>query len=794
MNTKAALNNPSQQGSATTNFSLFESITLLNECRDVAAEWLAQSLDTMLGQLENILFEQADQAFDRNKANLLLESRAMVQERRHELEKHFRSNFVETFNSRINNRAQETSVFGKIESGELELSLVANDDFEEKMVVDDMAKRFKQVSVSELNALDQRIGLLMQRQVDDRDSPLSPNTIAEAFKKACEDLDISNDIKRIMLDQFDSRFVTQVPQFYQTINQHLVARNVMPVISALPRRGNATPKRSSESVASPANQNTPMGVADVAQAMEQGDWQQVLGQLMSRPGMSAGMAMPTMGAAPTAGAMPIGLLNELSRIQQQQMTAMSAAGANILHDLRAGALSQAAPEKESITIDIVAMLFDYIFDDHSIPSSIKALIGRLQIPVLKVAILDNKFFSKKSHPARKLLDSLASASIGLVDDDEHCQRLKEKSSEIIHHVLANFEDNLDIFTEAQAQLEAFLAEEDKQASEEAAKTAKSIYDRERLELARVMAKDELRQRALASHIPEVIRGFFDKHWSEVAARSFIQSGEQGQLWLDVIRTAEDLVWSVAPKTSVEDRMKLVSLLPDLLRRLEKGVTAVKTPQEQKEIFFSALVQCHAQAIKEGIKIINEQAAAAKAALANPVAAKTETIPVRGTSAPAVTTLAVEKATKVFEPPAPTVSPMRAQLKALDAQSFDPLAGSLAASYIPTDRVDSANPAGMGKAEMTASANLNQQVGLKRGSLVEFGVGSPSPSIMKLAWVSPLQGVYLFTNRDGKNAVSIDKLELEKKMQAGQARLVDNTALFDRAMTTMVGQLQAGAAN
>lgn len=789
MNTKTALHNSQSPGSSPTNFSLFESITLLNECRDVAADWLAQSLDSMLGQLEGILFEQADQTFDRTQANILLESRAMVQQRRLEIEKQFRANFVNTFNTRINARPQEASAFGKIAVGELELSLVANDDFEEKMVVDDIAKRFKQTSVSELNALDQRIGMLMQRQVDERDNPLSPGAIAEAFKKACEDLDLSNDIKRVMLEQFDNRFVAQVPQFYQTINQHLVTRNVMPVISVLPRRASAAQaKRTAEASNAQANASTPVGMTDVAQAMEQGDWQQVLGQLMSRPGMSGGMAMPMGGGMPQSVSAPVGLLNELSRMQQHQMGMMSAAGANILHDLRAGALSQVAPEKESITIDIVAMLFDYIFDDHSIPSSIKALIGRLQIPVLKVAILDNKFFSKKSHPARKLLDTLASASIGLADEDAHCQRLKEKAAEIIHHVLANFEDNLEIFTEAQAKLEAFLAHEDIQASEEAAKTAKSIYDRERLELARVMAVDELRQRAVEPHVPDVIREFFTNCWSEVAARSFIQSGEQGQLWLEVIRTAEDLVWSVAPKTSVEERMKLVSLLPDLLRRLEKGVTAVKTPQDQKEVFFSALVQCHAQAIKAGIKIANEQAAASKEAALRTAAPvnKVETKQAAVVSAPVAVPIP-PAAAKPIEIAVPTISPMRAQLKALESQSFDPLAGSLAAATSSADQAQSAEA----KNEVSSTAN-NQAGILKRGCLVEFGAGSAAPTVMKLAWVSPLQGVYLFTNRDGKNAVSIDKLDLEKKIKAGEARLLDNTALFDRAMTTMVSQLQGAS--
>ena len=45
-------------------------------------------------------------------------------------------------------------------------------------------------------------------------------------------------------------------------------------------------------------------------------------------------------------------------------------------------------------------------DSGVIPDAIKALIGRLQIPILKVAILDKKFFSNKTHPTRKLLDSL----------------------------------------------------------------------------------------------------------------------------------------------------------------------------------------------------------------------------------------------------------------------------------------------------------------------------------------------------------------------------------------------------
>ena len=56
------------------------------------------------------------------------------------------------------------------------------------------------------------------------------------------------------------------------------------------------------------------------------------------------------------------------------------------------------------TVNLVGMLFDYILNDRNLAIPMKALIGRLQIPMLKVAILDKTFFSRTSHPARQLVE------------------------------------------------------------------------------------------------------------------------------------------------------------------------------------------------------------------------------------------------------------------------------------------------------------------------------------------------------------------------------------------------------
>ncbi len=85
---------------------------------------------------------------------------------------------------------------------------------------------------------------------------------------------------------------------------------------------------------------------------------------------------------------------------------------NVLRDLQESALGSRVNQLESMTIELVAMLFDFIFETRDLPDGIKALLARLQIPVLKAAMLDGAFFAKKSHPSRILVNALAQAGLG----------------------------------------------------------------------------------------------------------------------------------------------------------------------------------------------------------------------------------------------------------------------------------------------------------------------------------------------------------------------------------------------
>lgn len=76
-------------------------------------------------------------------------------------------------------------------------------------------------------------------------------------------------------------------------------------------------------------------------------------------------------------------------------------GSNVLRRMHERDEVRNAPEIDRGTIDALAEVFDFVFADRAIPMQLKIVIGRLQIPVLKAAMIDRDFFLSTTHPARR---------------------------------------------------------------------------------------------------------------------------------------------------------------------------------------------------------------------------------------------------------------------------------------------------------------------------------------------------------------------------------------------------------
>ncbi|MGH6631600.1 MAG: DUF1631 family protein, partial [Burkholderiales bacterium] len=312
----------------------------------------------------------------------------------------------------------------------------------------------------ELVALDQRVGVLLgDASLEAKDNPFSPQAIFDAFKHTCRQVDSNVKVRMVLLKLFDDHVLDDIRSIYKAVNALLVQNSILPTIRYRVARGQEGSKVPLPGA--PAGKEPPGAVAHAADRVAGGehDYFSVLQNLlasnfkaMTQPGAAAGTGafaqgvaampgFPFMPGIPGSGGAQGGadgtrlaviqgaeLMDFLTRIQRGDVKAMADGGlplaasagepgtANVLRELKATSLGTGMNQMDAVTLDIVAMLFDQLFDDPKIPIAVKGLIGRMQIPMLKVAIADKALFSEKSHPARRLLDTLGELSLRLPAD------------------------------------------------------------------------------------------------------------------------------------------------------------------------------------------------------------------------------------------------------------------------------------------------------------------------------------------------------------------------------------------
>jgi hypothetical protein len=418
---------------------------------------------------------------------------------------------------------------------------------------------------------------------------------------------------------------------------------------------------------------------------------------------------------------------------------------NVLRDLQESPLGSKANQLEAMTIELVAMLFDFIFETKDLPDSIKALIGRLQMPVLRAAMLDGAFFSKKSHPSRLLVNALARAGIGWSPTMGREDPLYRKLESIVHRVLEEFSEDIGLFDELRADLEKFLEEEDKSAEAQIQSSAEEIDQRDRLEIAQSVAHAEVELRLRQHPTPTFLAAFLREQWMETLTQRYLRDGETSEGWTSALSTLDDLIWSVQPKRETEERKRLVAMLRNLLKRLQGGLVNIRWEPGGREQFMTNLVEAHAAAVKPSLAA----APMPTTAVAEAAAAAAEEAAAKGD----VETAA--KARKLAEAMAPAPAPPPPEPP----------------PEVPQDRF----------AEIAAT--------LDRGMWVEFEGEDGQLAFAKLAWVSPLRGTYLFTNRQGQKAVSLSADELAERFRNDRARLVEAEPLVDRAFNSMMATLE-----
>ena len=238
----------------------------------------------------------------------------------------------------------------------------------------------------------------------------------------------------------------------------------------------------------------------------------------------------------------------------------------------------AATPIERATIEIVALLFQSILTEDTIPASVRVWFARLQMPVLRVAVSEPDFFATVDHPARRLIDRMGSCVMGFDATTRAVGDILEREIKRVVQVVEAYPDTgRRVFQTVLVEFEKFLQhyfENENEASRKGVSLAQQVEQRETMAIQYTI---ELRKMLNEVPVQEGVREFLFQVWADVLAKTALKAGVQGDATKAMKRAAADLIWSASAKVSRGERAEVIRRLPPLLKTLRDGMDDAGVP-------------------------------------------------------------------------------------------------------------------------------------------------------------------------------------------------------------------------
>ncbi|AZF51266.1 Thymidine phosphorylase [Pseudomonas sp. R4-34-07] len=563
------------------------------QVRDKAAQHLQQGLQELFDNADDTLFEMADKARSTVDQHIFFEAMRDLRLKR----KNFERVFMEQLFAGFANLGQADSVgLHPVPVVSYEVTSGTRADAREKAVaLEAMLGRVQHRDGLALGQLSARLSEVLGRCMSDQENPLGPARLCQFFLQAGRSLGVEIRVKLIMLKLFEKYVLSDADQLYGDANQLLVATGVLPELKSVPsRRAGGRAARELQYQARVPAAEPPCD--------ENG--QQAFAALQALLVAVRGSVAPTLEA--TAQPQPIAtrdLLRLLSHLQQYVPEPAAEDDFDLRNQLEQlltrvsvkSGKSRVVETADEDVINLVALLFEFILNDRSLPHAFKALIARLQIPILKVAVLDKSLFSCAGHPARRLLNEIASAALGYSPQNgDQNDSLYLRIEQVIQRLLTEFVEDPAIFSQLLTQLSAFI-EEERQRSELLEQHTRDVEQgRLRTEVARQRVAQALNRRLLGKALPPFVVQFLQQTWSQVLLLATLKHGEQSVQWQTELRTMDDLIWSVGLREDTEAGRHLLEQLPGLLKALRDGLASAAFDPFSTREFFLRLQAFHVQ--------------------------------------------------------------------------------------------------------------------------------------------------------------------------------------------------------
>lgn len=552
--------------------------TLLAQLQTLAGDELERQLVRLLDTLEQDLFRQAEKARSAGAQSGYLSSLATLRANRHKLVASFAAEFADALANLRAPLLEDPASSAEPDADSLRL--VDHSEVTETNILTAIARRHESRAGLPVLLLGQRLALLAGRPAfDGSNLPVGPTAVATMLSRACTGVTGDVETRLQLYNLFDRQMMAGYVPLVEAMNAMLDGANVLPGLTFVPthnrrekgtRSGQAPDMQGQVDDGASQDENAQENNGPTADRMTGGQRGTLRGAGI---GANTPNGLPDHDAGLRGRVDTVDEMQALAELQQllaasrQPASRNSQLGDTLATDELDAALSglQSPTEGAAIarnpgqvrqallertlqqrgraanladhddeTFELLGVLYSEIGRELRHGTRGAALLERLQIPLLRVALQDRGFFVRKQHPARQLLNSIAEAGAQWLDDNDPDAdpRLDEQLHEAVDHVIENYKGDPAVFAAAHQTLSGQLEALARKAEVAQRRQVEAARGRDKLERAKHRASLAIKDAIGDIPVPRFLATLLERAWTDVLSLVLLRHGEDSAQWRD----------------------------------------------------------------------------------------------------------------------------------------------------------------------------------------------------------------------------------------------------------------------
>jgi len=729
---------------------------LLSRILDTLKQHVIPQFEEVFTTTDDLLFDLATKAHDNDNQNDYFDAMRLLRRKKAPFEVAFLKDIERAFHS----PADPIAVIDKISDSQgtkaSNLSLIDNEQLERKIAITNIVAKGRALYPSELVALATRLSELYPgKSITQMNNPLDPGQICQSFYTATQVLGIDIRSQVVFFKQFDRIIIKEIGYFYDAANALLVEAGILPEVPytiSKNRDVKPRPEKTTKATGSAdanesgdgggtGNQALLQELRDLLQSVKANDTAARNLQTLNGPALQqtelvslvSGLDPHTELDEELSAGQPLSVA-PLINFREQLFQLLSTRAAS-------GEVNSVA-NGDSDALHLVELLFSFILDDENLPVPVQALLSRLQIPVLKLALKDASVFNRDDHPARLLINRIASAAIGWPEDIEAEDRFYKQVATIVKKIRHDDTESIAIYEKLLADFEQFMAKAKRQQSLIEKRSCQEAVGQAHFERVQYQIAHSYQELMQSARMPQMLIELLNSQWFQYLQMVYLRKGEESEEAQTAWQFVRDLKWSLEEHQDPRSLQRLENISQRLQNQLEAGLLETSVIHSDIERWKSIIAALHEQIV-----------------------------------AGQFTQLAVDFV--------PYTAPDAIQHGASETIDEEPL------EDLPTDRKLTAVERQKRLEKERRLNSLKQVNALEVGSWLEFNNRkSRNKKRCKVAAKIAANDSLVLVNRRGAKVATIKRETLAYGIDRGNICLLDSGQLFDRAMHSITTHLRS----